>query len=83
MMPVKKSTKAKLEEGGGSVIGQKKLQYICDQFFNTNYDSPENGLLKEVFLHSKGRVPKKKTVFLMVFLRIKKFTPIFFWKLNL
>ena len=32
---------------------------------------------------TKGRVPKKKYVFLMVFLRIKKFTPIFFWKLNL
>ena len=27
---------------------------------------------------TKGRVPKKKYVFLMVFLRIKKFTPIFF-----
>ena len=30
----------------------------------------------------KGRGPKKKYVFLMVFLRIKKFTPIFFLEIE-
>ena len=59
MMPVRKSTKAKLEEGGGSVIGQKSCNIFVANIFNTKYDSPENGLLKEFLLHPKSNIEDK------------------------
>ena len=40
------------------------------------------GNVNQVESKGKGRGPKKKYVFLMVFLQIKKFTPIFFLEIE-